>query len=131
MSKTTDAGNLGVAIQQILRNYGTSLQMAVDEAAEKLAKGAARDLRQESPKGYRGKYRKGWNVRKEKGGEYYVYNKEYRLTHLLEHGHRTRYKTGKYGKKRDSKAIPHIEPIEREVRELFVNMINNHLKFQK
>ena len=131
MSNTTDAESLGAEIQAILRNYGTSMQMAVDDAAKALAKQAARELRQTSPKGHSGNYAKGWDVKREKTGNYVVYNKEYRLTHLLEHGHRTRLKHGKYGTKAQAAAKTHIAPIEREVQQAFPGMINHYLKIQK
>ena len=131
MSNTTDAASLGAEIQAILRNYGSSMTMAIDDAAKALAKQAARELRQTSPRGHRGAYAKGWDVKKEKTGDYVVYNKQYRLTHLLEHGHKTRLKDGKYGRKAQAAAKPHIAPIEREVADAFPRMIDHYLKIQK
>lgn len=124
----TDANGMAAEIQQIMRDYGTALNLAVDDAAMELGKEAARELRQTSPKGYRGKYAKGWAVKKQKKGAVIVYNKNYQLTHLLEHGHRTRYKTGLYGRKTTTQAIEHIAPVADKVAEEFPAKINEHLK---
>lgn len=125
---TTDADGMAAEIQQILRNYGTALNLAVDDAAKDLGKEACRQLRQTSPKGYRGRYAKGWAVKVQKKGAVVVYNKEYQLTHLLEHGHKTAYKTGQYGKKTMTKAEEHIAPVADMVEDEFVDRINKYLK---
>lgn len=122
---------MAAEIQTILRDYGTAMNMAVDEAGNALAKDAARELRQTSPKGYRGRYAKGWKVKKEKKGTYVVYNSEYRLTHLLEHGHKTRKKTGRYGQKTQAAAKPHIADVANKVAEEYPGKINEYLKIQK
>ena len=122
---------MAAEIQIILRDYGTAMNMAVDEAGNVLAKDAARELRQTSPKGYRGRYAKGWKVKKEKKGTYVVYNSEYRLTHLLEHGHKTRKRSGRYGTKTQTAAQTHIAPVAEKVAEEFPGKINEHLKIQK
>lgn len=130
MSATTDPDGMAAEIQTILRNYGTALDLAVDEAAKETGKNAVRELRQTSPKGYRGKYAKGWALKVQKKGCAIVYNKEYQLTHLLEHGHKTRLKTGQYGKKANTAAQSHIADVADKVEQEFPEAINKHLKIQ-
>jgi hypothetical protein len=117
-------------ISQVLRNYGSSLNLAVDRAAKVVGDNVKKELKATSPKGYRGKYRAGWYVKTLKSGSVVVANKEYRLTHLLEHGHVTRYKTGKYGQKRTAKAEPHIGPASAKVEQEFIEEINKQLNFK-
>ena len=128
MSTTTDPANLAAEIQQILREYGSAMDLAVDKAAKECGKEAAKTLRQTSPKGRRGEYAKGWTIKVLKDKSVVVYNKKYQLTHLLEHGHKTRYKTGQYGFKTESRAIEHIAPVADAVAEEFPEKINDYLK---
>lgn len=128
MSNTTDPANLAADIQQILREYGTAMELAVDKAAKECGKEAAKTLRQTSPRGHRGAYAKGWAVKVLKSKEVVVYNKQYQLTHLLEHGHKTRYKNGQYGFKTETRAIEHIAPVADAVAEEFPEKINDYLK---
>lgn len=46
--------------------------------------------------------------RRNKRNTWYVKSPHYRLTHLLEYGHLTRYKTGKYGEQQRTKEYPHV-----------------------
>lgn len=128
MSAIIDPDQLAAEVQQILRSYGTALDLAVDEAAMNVGKEAVKELRATSPKGYRGKYAKGWTVKREKKGTVIVYNKEYRLTHLLERGHATRLKSGKYGNKAQARAIEHIAPVAERVEQDFPEEINKLIK---
>lgn len=128
MNSTTDANGMAAEIQQILRGYGSALDLAVDDAAKALGKDAVRELRQTSPKGYRGKYAKGWALKVQKKGAVVVYNKEYQLTHLLEHGHKTRLKSGQYGTKANTAAQSHIADVADRVEQEFPETINKFLK---
>lgn len=128
MSGSVDPAQMAGEIQTILRNYGTALDLAVDEAAQVVGKEAVKELRATSPKGFRGKYAKGWTLKREKKGTYIVYNKEYRLTHLLEHGHVTRKTTGKYGNKTQTRALEHIAPVTEKVEQDFPEEINKLIK---
>lgn len=127
---TTDPGDFAADLQQILRQYGAAMDLAVDEAAKACGKEAARTLRQTSPKGYRGTYAKSWTVKVEKKKTVVVYNKQYRLTHLLEHGHKTRKKDGRYGNKAETRAFEHIAPVADSVAENFPAKINEYLKIR-
>lgn len=128
MNATTDPSGMAAEIQTILRDYGKALNMAVDDAAKETGKNAVRELRASSPRGRTGKYAKGWALKVPKKGAAIVYNKRYQLTHLLEHGHKTRFKTGAYGHKKNVEAKPHIADVADKVAEEFPENINKYLK---
>lgn len=94
----------------VLKDYNDQVANDVDAAAEKCAKGLAKDLRSSSPK-RKGNYRKSWTNRP--GNSPFrgnvsqtVYNrKHYQLTHLLEHGH---------GGPAPAPPHVHIEPLEKK-----------------
>ncbi len=126
---TVDANGFEAELQHIMRSYGTAMNLAVDEAVDSVAKKAKAELNHTSPK-RKGRYAKGWAIKKDKKGSVVVYNKHYQLTHLLEKGHRTRYATGKkiYGKKAIVLAQPHIAPVADMVQEELPAEINKKLK---
>ena len=83
-------------IATLLDDYSKEVKEKTDKAFEQVAKEAAQELRQTSPRGKgknSGDYAKGWTVKRErdkKSGLYTitVHNKtHYQLTHLLENGH--------------------------------------------
>ena len=97
-----------------LTEYVQDVQTAIDQAAKEAAEATAKDLKATSPrrevgKG-KGKYAKGWKVKKKKDGmmvSYIVYNANNPgLTHTLEHGHVVRNQFGTYGR---AEAVPHIK----------------------
>lgn len=100
-------------VSKILETYDEKVVKAVQEAAKEAADVTARQLKSTSPKKTkgkgRGKYARGWTVKKESAGHlvsYVVYNKTSPgLTHVLEFGHAARNQYGSYGRVR---AIPHI-----------------------
>lgn len=119
-------------IGEILQTFNHFVTTLVDEAAVEVGKAGAADLRRISPRGYRGKYAKGWTWKKTKRGTVYIHNaKQYQLTHLLEKGHITVKKSGKYGNKSRTAAIPHISTIENEVAENFERRIVHGMEYQK
>lgn len=95
-------------IKDILNEYSSDIQEAIQEEAIKVANKGRDELRNTSPK-RTGKYRKGWRVKTEKGNNFIdctIHNStNYQLTHLLEHSHLTR-----NGKKTTPKV--HIKPVE-------------------
>lgn len=87
--------DFSTAIIATLKTYANGVAEAVDEAAQKCAKGLAKELRGTSPKRTGGgDYAKDWTT-KQTGTNapddktYTVYNKaHYQLTHLLQNGHK-------------------------------------------
>lgn len=96
-------------VQKCLDEYGDACTEALTEIVPKVAKDAAKRLKQNSPK-KSGKYAKGWTTTVEKGRAWVaatVHGKSgtYQLAHLLEHGHATR-NGGRVGGR------THIKPVE-------------------
>lgn len=107
--------NLVAEVNAALTEYIQEVQDLADEAAKESAEATARELKANSPKREKGKgkgkYARGWKVKKRKDANlvsYVVYNgTSPGLTHPLEHGHVSRNQYGSYGR---VEAIPHIEP---------------------
>lgn len=119
-------------IGEILQTFNHKVETLVDQAAVEVGKAGAADLRRISPRGARGKYAKTWTWKKTKRGTVYIHNdKNYQLTHLLEKGHKTVKKSGRYGQKTQTAAIPHISTIEREVADNFESRIVHGIEYQK
>ena len=101
-------------INDILAGYGDDIQELIQAEAEKIAKDGVKLLKATSPKNKRnaktrGKYAKGWRVKKEsrRGSVHCIIHNatDYQLTHLLEKGHLNR----------DGSRTPpivHIKPVE-------------------
>ncbi len=111
MSKAIKVDNLSKEIAKALENYSDDISEVVEEVSNKIGKEAVEEVQKKSPK-KRGKYAKGWTLKKDILGEskysIKIYNKtDYQLTHLLEFGHAT-----KNGKR--TKAISHIRPVEQK-----------------
>ena len=107
------ANDLQKEIGLILQTIPHTVETAVDEASDKVAKEAVKKLKATSPVGHgkkAGAYKKGWSVKKDKTGKRTVYNKQYQLTHLLENGH----VKVLFGKATGGfvKGQPHIKPVE-------------------
>lgn len=105
--------DLVAEVNAALTEYVQDVQTAIDEEAKEAAEATARNLKATSPKREtgrgKGKYAKGWKVKKRKDGmfvSYIVYNANNPgLTHTLEHGHIVRNQFGTYGR---AEAVPHI-----------------------
>lgn len=115
---------LGIEVQKILSTFKNGVITAVNEAGDVVATEAVKKLKAASPKGHRGKYKKGWKKEKT-GGSYTIYNKdEYPLTHLLEDGHEIIRKGEVVG---HSPAIKHIAPVEEYVQNEFPKEIERQV----
>lgn len=108
---------LSSELAKSLSEYGKLAHHEVQEILESVGDEAKSRVASASPKGMRrgsGKYKRGWNVKIEESGSstnVTVHNKHYQLTHLLEFGHRTRLKHGRYGVQAAAAAQPHIEEV--------------------
>lgn len=128
MSKTTVDG-LAKAIQKTLAEYEGVTVDSMKAAVDKVSKEAVRELKGSSPK-RTGAYAKSWTSKKTKltnkwAYEKTVYNKDhYRLTHLLEKGHKV--VGAKNGRTRVD-PIPHIEKVEKKAVENLVREMKETL----
>lgn len=111
------------AVRDALDSYNGYIVDSMKEAAEKAAKQANQEIKAHITFHERsGKYVRAFKVKKIKQGNsyvqyaWYVDAPHYRLTHLLEKGHKTRYKRSG---KRMASAFPHIEYGEKIARMVF------------
>lgn len=110
---------LSLTILKELEVYKANTVETVKEAVTKTAKETVAELKRISPKGATKKYSKSWAYKRDRDlrGKWrysmVVYSKRpnYRLTHLLEHGHATR-NGGRVP------AQPHIQTAEQKAIEL-------------
>ena len=101
----SDIDNLASEIAKTLAAYGDNVFDEMLEVVEEVSKDTTEQLKTSGDyKDHRGKYRKGFSVKKEvkyRVAKYTVKNKEYRLTHLLEKGHAVNGGSGR------TRAFPH------------------------
>lgn len=126
MAITVNAKDFSAALQELLKEYGEDVNRAAREAVTDIAKDTAKELRATAPKklkGNGGAYAKSWSYKPVKVSglltEYVVYSRapHYRLTHLLEDGHKIANGYGSYTG--TVAARPHIAAAEEKaVREL-------------
>lgn len=100
--------DLTAEIDNVLKEYTTAVQVAVDQAVEECGEGMQKEIKTNSPK-RTGAYKKGWRCEISENGrgskQAVIKNKtNYQLTHLLEKGHKKR------GGKGRVKAYVHIAP---------------------
>lgn len=125
MAGTIKIEQLGTEVQKILFTFEHGFKTAVDDAGDVVSTEAVKKLKASSPKGHRGKYKKGWKKDKKGASTYTVHNTEYQLTHLLEDGHEI-IRAGKVVG--HSPAIKHIAPVEEYVQEEFLKEIERQVK---
>ncbi|MFM1581401.1 HK97 gp10 family phage protein [Helcococcus bovis] len=102
-------------LKDIFEDYTDDVIKATNEIIDEISKETVKNLKSSgSFKDYRPKYRKSWRVSngdKKLGIQSkIIHNKEYQLTHLLEHGH-----VNRDGSR--TKAYPHIEKAEKKASE--------------
>lgn len=114
-------------IQGLLNSYATEVRSKIATTSMEVARECAQRLRQTSPK-RTGKYKKGWAVKEMRTNDvglstWVVHNKtRYRLTHLLEYGHKARGGTRIVGKR------PHIKKVEEWAQEEFPKQLEQDLR---
>lgn len=99
--------DLTTQLTAAMKQYTGIISDDIETALKDVGKQTVRRVKELSPK-RTGAYKRGWTAtieRKSGTIKVVVHNKKYQLTHLLEHGHKT--KSG--GK---VKAYPHIAPAE-------------------
>ena len=119
-------------VNDILNEYSRDIQDGIVEIAKDVAKEDAKRLRdtRNTYKVRSGKYNEGWTVKTEKGRmsiQCIVHNKDnYQLTHLLEKGHRIIGRDGSV--KGQTKAFPHIAPVEQDSNKEYEQRVENLIK---
>lgn len=112
------ANNSILDIKDILEEYSHDIQDGIQSSIEDNAKLAVKELKATSPVNgkaseHKGRYAKSWTVNTKRGRGYInctVWNpKDYRLTHLLENGHKLK-RNGKVTGIAGAKV--HIAPVE-------------------
>lgn len=99
---------LSDTISETLSDYGDEVIQIQKDIIDKISKSTRRIVKKHAPIGNRGEYKKSIKVKTvyesltEKRNAIHVEKPEYRLTHLLEKGHKKRGGSGK------TKAIPHF-----------------------
>lgn len=115
------ANDLAKAVVDTLADYSEATFEVLKQAVDKAAKKSVQELKGSSPK-RTGAYSKDWASKVDKKGKSFayakvVYNKKhYRITHLLEHGHKK--VNGGF-----VAARPHIAKVEKEAIEELVHDI--------
>lgn len=114
-SRFTLKEGLESALSKWMEEYNDEVLEAMEETITEVAEASARKLKAESPKGSTGKYAKGWTYTKDQGRLRVgatIYGKKgtYNLAHLLEFGHAI---VGGGRSKDQTRAIPHVEPVEK------------------
>lgn len=96
-------------LANVVQQYASSVRQGIENALKGVGEEAKKKVKASSPR-RSGKYSRGWRVDFQNDGEHircvvHQKNPTYRLTHLLEEGHKTR-----NGSR--TKAQPHIRAVE-------------------
>lgn len=116
-------------MQEIFEGYSENIQECINSSLDEVRKTTVKRLKETSPVGKNKKYAKSWVSSIQRGrlvSSIVIYNKEYRLTHLLENGHMEfNQHGGAYGRAR---AFPHIKPAQEEASKEVVELISEKIK---
>lgn len=113
--------SVALQMENLLDEYVKDVRETTDEVMKDTATEAVQKLKATSPKAKtgrrKGRYAKGWKVKKNGKMDYVVYNStDYQLTHLLENGHVVKNQYGEYD--RWDPEAKHIEPVEQWANEV-------------
>lgn len=114
-NQTVKLDGLADALTSAISQYSDELIQNLPDAVKESAQETVKELKSKAGSLFKGtKYPKSFKTKKKTGHNgtttYTVYSTEYRIAHLLEHGHVVRNQTGKeYG---ISPAHPHWQPAE-------------------
>lgn len=126
MSESISADKLAAEIMRQMREYTEEAKKVTRKVASKASWEAVNLLKEASPKSEGGgEYAENWSRTKDKY-DITVYNKgpTYRIAHLLEKGHQLRRGGRKVGEVR---AYPHIEKVEKECVEYYIEELERRL----
>lgn len=128
-NKKVTPENLGAAIEEILTDYAHEVVTDTKEAVEATGKLAAETAQAYASRIGRGKYAKSIKSKTESstsfGTTVVVYSTQYRIAHLLEHGHVVKVNGKVVG---TARAFPHFTPAEVTAETLLVRKIEQLVK---
>ena len=116
--------DLSEQILAAMQQYTGIVSDTVDQIMNDVGKQAKQRVKSASPK-RTGAYKRGWKVTAERQNgviSVTVHNKNFRITHLLEDGHKTRNGKGRVA------AQPHIRQVEDWAEQEVMNRIEKELK---
>lgn len=127
MANSISPADLSSEIGKVLQTFEHSVVTDVDTASGKVAAQAVKMLRGKNQGAHRWtKYPKGWTSSRKKSGVVYIHNaKSYRLTHLLEKGHRLVYGGHVVG---HASSYSHIQEVEEYVKTHFDEAIKHEIQ---
>lgn len=131
MASTITPDQLADRIKDVLKDYAEDVELKTVECVKAVAKEGVRALKSNSPHGKTGEYAKGWTQKTETtrlGSTATIYNRDYRLPHLLEWGHVTRNGTGRQWDTKAKTARPHIEAVENTLIREFEHKLISEVK---
>lgn len=121
--------DLGAAIDEILKDYADTVVHDMKEAVEATGKMAAETAQTYASQIGRGKYAKSIKSKTESSNSFsttvVVYSTQYRIAHLLEHGHVVKVNGKVVG---TARAFPHFAPAEAMAESSLVRKIEQLVK---
>lgn len=128
MSKVTPEG-LEAAVAGILEDYADQVVLDMKDAVEQTGKAAAKVAQTYASRIGRGKYAKSIKAKitasSSFGTTVTIYSTQYRIAHLLEHGHVVKAHGKIVGV---SRAFPHFAPAEAQAETMLVRKIEQAVK---
>ena len=129
-TRKVDPSNLGDAINDILNDYAETVVKDMKEAVEVTGKMAMETAQAYASRIGRGKYAKSIKVKTMSsnafGTSVTVYSTQYRIAHLLEHGHEVKNRTGEVIG--NARAFPHFAMAEAMADETLPKKIEQAIK---